>query len=149
MTPPLPVAIIGAGPVGLAAAAQLIGRGLDVMIFERADEVAASQRAWGHVRLFSPWRYNVDRAAAALLESTGWTPPPPEEMPTGRDLVDRYLQPLSMVPMIRERLRLGRRVEAITRVGMDKVRTAGRGIGRSWCAHGPQTTCRRSGARRP
>lgn len=127
MTPRLPVAIIGAGPVGLAAAAHLLTRGLDVVIFERGEEVAASQRAWGHVRLFSPWRYNIDRAAADLLRITGWTAPPPEDMPTGRDLVDRYLQPLSMVPVIRERLQLGRRVEAITRVGMDKVRTAGRG----------------------
>lgn len=127
MTPQLPVAIIGAGPVGLAAAAHLIGRGLDVVIFERADEVAASQRAWGHVRLFSPWRYNIDRAAAALLRTTGWTAPPPEDLPTGRDLIDRYLQPLAMLPVIRDRLRLGRRVEAITRVGVDKVRTAGRG----------------------
>jgi thioredoxin reductase len=127
MTPQLPVAVIGAGPVGLAAAAHLIGRGLDVLIFERDDEVAASQRAWGHVRLFSPWRYSIDRAAAELLRPTGWTPPPAEEMPTGRDLVERYLQPLAALPVIRERLHLGRRVEAVTRLGMDKVRTQGRG----------------------
>jgi hypothetical protein len=127
MTPSLPVAIIGAGPIGLAAAAHVIARSLDVVIFERADEVAASQRAWGHVRLFSPWRYNIDRAASALLQTTGWTAPPPEDLPTGRELVDRYLRPLAAMPVIGDRLRLGRRVEAITRVGVDKVRTAGRG----------------------
>jgi hypothetical protein len=124
---PLPVAVIGAGPVGLAAAAHLLERGLDVMVFERAEEVAESPRSWGHVRLFSPWRYNVDRAAAALLGTTGWTAPPSEELPTGRALYQQYLQPLAELPVIRDRLRLGRRVEAVTRAGLDKVRTAGRG----------------------
>lgn len=123
----LPVAIVGAGPVGLAAAAHLIVRRLDVLVFESAEEVAASQRAWGHVRLFSPWRYNVDRAAAQLLGATGWTAPPSEELPTGHALVDEYLAPLAALPVLRERLRLGRRVEAVTRFAMDKVRTAQRG----------------------
>src|SRR5205823_5258036 len=51
----LPVAVIGAGPVGLAAAAHLLERGLRPVILEAASEVAASVRDWGHVRLFSPW----------------------------------------------------------------------------------------------
>ena len=37
-------------------------------LVEHADEVGASQRDWGHVRLFSPWRYDVDKAAARHLE---------------------------------------------------------------------------------
>jgi hypothetical protein len=123
----LPVAVIGAGPVGLAAAAHLLERGLDVVVFERAEQVAASPRSWGHVRLFSPWRYNVDRAAAALLGAAGWTAPPSEELPTGRALYQQYLRPLAELPVMRDRLRLGRRVEAVTRAGLDKVRTAGRG----------------------
>jgi 2-polyprenyl-6-methoxyphenol hydroxylase-like FAD-dependent oxidoreductase len=63
--------VLGAGPVGLAAAAHLLERGMDPLILEASDEVAASVRDWGHVRLFSPWRFNVDKAARQLLEA--WT----------------------------------------------------------------------------
>ena len=64
----LPVAIIGAGPIGLAAAAHLVERGIDFVVFEAGDEVAASVRAWGHTRLFSPWKHLVDPASRRLLE---------------------------------------------------------------------------------
>ena len=56
----LPVAVIGAGPVGLAAAAHLIDRGLPVTVYEAGPTVASNVRDWGHVRLFSPWEYNID-----------------------------------------------------------------------------------------
>lgn len=123
----LPVVVIGAGPVGLAATAHLLSRGLEVIVLEAADIVAASPRAWGHVRLFSPWRYNIDRAAAALLEEAGWTRPPADVLPTGSELYQQYLRPLAELPPIRDRLRLDRRVVAVTRHGVDKVRTGGRG----------------------
>ncbi|MFO0612107.1 MAG: FAD-dependent oxidoreductase [Polyangiaceae bacterium] len=122
----LPVVVIGAGPVGLSAAVRLVERSVDFVLLEASTSVAASLRDWGHVRLFSPWRYDVDAAAARLLEPTGWTPPPPEEYPTGDDLFRRYLEPLSKVPAIRRGLRLDRRVVAITRRGVDKIRTADR-----------------------
>ncbi|MBA3446542.1 MAG: NAD(P)-binding protein, partial [Pseudaminobacter sp.] len=67
-TPDLPVAIIGAGPVGLAAAGRLVERGVRPVIFERGRTVGAAFLEWGHVRLFSPWTYNIDAAARALLE---------------------------------------------------------------------------------
>ena len=69
----LPIAVLGAGPVGLSAAVRLLERGLEPLILEAAADVAASPRDWGHVRLFSPWRYNVDKSAVALLEAAGWT----------------------------------------------------------------------------
>src|SRR5439155_24662083 len=56
----LPVVVIGAGPVGLAAAAHLSERGLPFLVLEAGDGIAASVREWGQVRLFSPWRYNID-----------------------------------------------------------------------------------------
>jgi len=62
----LPVAIIGAGPVGLAAAAHLLRRGETPLVFEAAPSVGAAILEWGHVRLFSPWRYLIDRETAAF-----------------------------------------------------------------------------------
>ncbi|KAB2910940.1 MAG: NAD(P)/FAD-dependent oxidoreductase [Kofleriaceae bacterium] len=123
----LPVVVIGAGPVGLSAAVQLLDRKIEVVVLEAADEIGASQRAWGHVRLFSPWRYDVDKTAVRYLEATGWGPPPPDEMPTGDDLYRRYLLPLANLPQLSDRIFVNRRVLGITRVGVDKTRTDGRG----------------------
>ena len=123
----LPVVVIGAGPVGLSAAVQLTDRAIDVVVLEAADEVGASQRDWAHVRLFSPWRYDVDKTAVRYLEASGWTPPPPDEMPTGGELYHRYLRPLAALPQLSGRIKLRRRVTAITRAGVDKTRTHGRG----------------------
>lgn len=122
----LPVAVIGAGPVGLAAAAHLLARGETPIVFEAGDAVGASIREWGHVRFFSPWKYTVDAASTALLESTGWTMPDPETAPTGRDIVEHYLQPLAALPEIAAHVRLNARVVSIARRGHDKMKTAGR-----------------------
>ena len=70
----LPVAVIGAGPVGLAAAAQLLERGETPLVLEAGAAVGASVLAWGHVQLFSPWRYVVDAAAERLLVKNGQRP---------------------------------------------------------------------------
>ncbi|MFC8732902.1 FAD-dependent oxidoreductase [Luteimicrobium sp. NPDC057192] len=122
----LPVVVIGAGPVGLAAAAHLLERGLEPLVVEAGDRVAAAVASWGHVRLFSPWRYDVDGAARRLLEPTGWVEPQPDELPTGRELVERYLAPLAATPQLAPRLRLGTRVLAVARDGADKTRSLGR-----------------------
>ena len=122
----LPVAIIGAGPVGLAAAAQLLASGLRPVLLEAGPEIGMSVRAWGHVRMFSPWLYNIDKAAHALLVGAGWQSPDAETLPTGHDLVEHYLQPLAELPPIASCLRLRSRVTAIARVGFGKLRTAGR-----------------------
>jgi thioredoxin reductase len=121
-----PVAVVGAGPVGLAAAAHLLERGQEPVILEAGETVGAAVRDWGHVPMFSPWRFNLDRAAAALLERHGWTRPDDDAFPTGRELAERYLDPLAATPEIAPRLRLGMRVIGIARAGLGKVRTAGR-----------------------
>lgn len=123
----LPVAIIGAGPIGLAAAANLAERGVDFTVLEAGDQVAASVRLWGHTRLFSPWRHLVDPASRDLLERSGWVMPVMEgRAPTGHELVDDYLLPLAELPEIGPRIRFGTWVVAVTREGMDRTRTAGR-----------------------
>ena len=129
MTPPLtelPVIVIGAGPVGLAAAAHLADRNIDFLLLESGDEVAAAIRQWGHVRLFSPWRYNIDATAQTLLEKNAWIAPDPEANPTGAELVEQYLAPLAATPQIAPHLRLGHKVTAISRVGVDRVRSRSR-----------------------
>ncbi|MBO1905277.1 FAD-dependent oxidoreductase [Microvirga sp. 3-52] len=122
----LPVAVIGAGPVGLAAAAHLIRRGLPVKVYEAGATVAANVRDWGHVRLFSPWEYNTDTAARALLQSHGWQEPPNKAMPTGLDLYQAYLKPLAETPEMAAVIETGATVKAITRQGADKVLSKGR-----------------------
>ena len=122
----LPVAIVGAGPIGLAAAANLVQRGVDFVIFEAGDDIASSIRQWGHTRLFSPWKHVVDPASRELLEATGWELPAPESLPTGTELVEQYLEPLAALEPIGSRIRTGVTVDAITRQGMDRTRTARR-----------------------
>jgi thioredoxin reductase len=123
----LPVAIIGAGPIGLAAAAHLVERGLDFVIFESGGAVASSMRSWGHIRLFSPWRHLLDPAARRLLEATGWTAPRYlDKAPSGAELVEAYLEPLAALEQIAPRLRTAVTVQAVTRRGMDRTRSANR-----------------------
>ncbi|MDE2747584.1 MAG: NAD(P)-binding domain-containing protein [Chloroflexota bacterium] len=118
----LPVAIIGGGPAGLAAAAHLIERGEAAILFEAGASVGANVRDWGHVRMFSPWEFNVDSASVRLLESAGWRMPPADELPTGLELVERYLQPLAELPAMRAIIRTGTRVIGLSRRNHDKVK---------------------------
>ena len=122
----LPVVVIGAGPVGLAAAAHLADRGIDFVVLESGSSAAAAIQEWRHVRLFSPWRYDIDSAARRLLAETGWTEPDPDTLPTGGDLVDDYLAPLAKTPQLADRIQYGADVVAVTRAGFDRIRTAGR-----------------------
>lgn len=117
----LPVAVIGAGPVGLAAAAHLIARRIPVTVYEAGPSAGANVRAWGHVRLFSPWEYNIDAAARTLLEGQGWRAPRGSAMPTGSEFYDAYLAPLARTPEIAAVTEMGARIVAITRLGADKV----------------------------
>ncbi|MER8604153.1 NAD(P)-binding domain-containing protein [Mesorhizobium sp. M1233] len=122
----LPVAVIGAGPVGLAAAVHLIARGIPVKVYEAGNAVASNLRDWGHVRVFTPWRYCVDQATRNLLEAHGWRMPEPEAFPTANDLVADYLEPLAKLPQLSPSIETGARVVGISRWGADKVSSKGR-----------------------
>jgi hypothetical protein len=120
------VAVLGAGPVGLAAAAHLVARGMTPLVFEAGAAPGANLATYRHVRLFSPWQYDVDKAARQLLERHGWTAPAADALPTAGELLDDYLAPLAATPEIAPHLLFGHRVTALTRAGFDKVKTKGR-----------------------
>ena len=124
----LPVGVIGAGPIGLAAAAHLLERGLTPIVFEQGGRVGTAIRQWAHIRLFSPWRYAIDPAARRLLEPTGWTEPRQTALPFGRELVESYLEPLARVPAVAGCLRFNSTVQAVSRLGLDKTRTKDRDL---------------------
>ena len=126
VTNTLPIAVIGAGPVGLAAAAHLHRYGQPFVVLEAGREPGAAIRKWGHVRTFSPWRYMIDGAARELLEAAGWRAPDAEVIPTGDDLVETYVAPLAAHPSIAPHVRYDTRVASVGRKDFDKVRTSGR-----------------------
>jgi thioredoxin reductase len=78
------------------------------------------------VRLFSPWKYLVDEVARGMLEASGWRAPNPDHLPTGAELLAEFLEPLAALPALAPHLRLSHEALAVTRRGMDKVKTAGR-----------------------
>ena len=119
-----PVVVIGAGPVGLAAAAHLSIRGLPFLVLEAGDRVGAAVAQWGHIRTFTPWRYIVDSAAEKLLAPTGWSVPTTRRSPTGAEVVTRYLTPLAGA--LGDRVHTGARVVAVSREGLDRSRGVGR-----------------------
>ncbi len=104
----LPVAVIGAGPTGLAAAAHLLARGIRPLVLEAGDRVGAGVASWGHVQLFSPWAMNIDDTARGLLERVGWSVPAADEHPTGAELAELYLRPLAETPQLAPHVRLSR-----------------------------------------
>ncbi|MEU3244616.1 NAD(P)-binding domain-containing protein [Streptomyces sp. NPDC006875] len=124
MSDQLPVVVIGAGPVGLAAAAHLVEHGIEPLVLEAGPAAAAAVREWGHVRLFSTWGEVTDPAAEKLLAPTGWIKPDATTYPSGADWAALYLKPLADV--LGDRVRFGARVTGVSRAGRDRVVDADR-----------------------
>lgn len=127
-SPAEPLVVVGAGPIGLAAAANAHSRGLPTLVLEAGTQAGASVREWGHVRLFSPWRELVDPAAEQLLAGTGWLRPDPDSYPTGDDWVDLYLAPLAKALDATDlvEVRFGSRVVGVAKQGRDRLVDSGR-----------------------
>ncbi|MDJ0349607.1 FAD-dependent oxidoreductase [Cryobacterium sp. PH29-G1] len=134
---PYPIVIIGAGPIGLAAAAHLVERHQAILVLEAGASAGASIQNWGHIKLFSTWLYNIDAAARRLLETptehyaADWDAPTEDRLPTGMELVNDYLKPLAAHPALAPRISYRHRVTNITRIhpngpGIDKTRSPGR-----------------------
>ncbi|MCM3387096.1 NAD(P)-binding domain-containing protein [Ureibacillus chungkukjangi] len=122
----LPIVIIGAGPVGLAAAAHLADKQQDFIVLESGSRVGHNILEWAHVRLFSPWQYNIDKIARKLLKESGWMEPQAEELPTGKELVENYLEPLASLPQIKKNLQLNAKVLSVSKKSLDKMKNSGR-----------------------
>lgn len=122
----LPVVVVGAGPVGLAAAAHVLSRNMRPLVFEAGPSAGAGIRRWAHVRMFSPWRFNVDPVAAALLETHGWVRPDGDSYPTGREVVEQHLEPLAATPEFEPVVRFNSRVLAVSRQDFDLMKEEGR-----------------------
>lgn len=122
----LPIVVIGAGPVGLAAVAHLLERGMQPVLLEAGNSVGSGMLRWAHVRMFSPWEYSIDRVAGRLLDHSGWQRPDPAGFPTGADVVEQYLRPLAALPEIAAVLRLGARVQSVSKQRRDRMKGAQR-----------------------
>lgn len=123
-TTELPVVVIGAGPSGLAAAAHLRSREVDVLVLESGHAAGAAVSQWGHVRLFSAWSELVDPAAEKLLADAGWTPPNAKRYPTGAEWVSSYLQPLA--DALGDSVRYGTTVTSVAKQSRDRLVSSGR-----------------------
>ena len=115
------VLVIGAGPMGIAAAIGAADRGADVTVLERG-EVGASLRTWGATRFFSPLHMNV---SARMRELLGDAMPDPDALLTGDEYVDRVLLPLVGRQPLKGRVHTGRTVIAVGRRGLTRTDYAG------------------------
>jgi glycine/D-amino acid oxidase-like deaminating enzyme len=119
-----PVIVVGAGPVGLAAAVELLERGVEPLVIERGPHAGAAVVQWNHVRLFSPWSELIAPAAERLLQKSDWPSPDPTAYPTGQEWVRDYLRPLAEA--LGDRVRYDVEVVGVARRGRDRVVDAGR-----------------------
>ena len=119
----LPVVVIGAGPLGLAAAAHLLERGLEPLVLESG---LGRRRRWpsggtsGCSRRGPSWS---TRRLRGCSEPTGWTAPE-TGYPTGAEWIDGYLAPLAKA--LGDRVRYDARVTGVSRKGRDRLVDADR-----------------------
>ncbi|MEO9483983.1 MAG: NAD(P)-binding domain-containing protein [Ekhidna sp.] len=122
----LPIAIVGGGPVGLAAAAHLSIREETFVVLESGSRIADNVRQWQHVSMFSPWKYNIDSASSIILKRHGWEVPKNNHLPTGEELITDYLLPLSETKEIKPFIKLNSEVVSVSRKRISKLKDFGR-----------------------
>ena len=118
------LAIIGAGPTGLEAAARADRAGVEAVLFD-AGTVADHVRAWGWLRLFSPFEWNAGPAGLELLRGRGVGLPAGEALLTGAEFRTHYLLPLAAALRPRVEVREGARVRDVARANRLKGEALG------------------------
>jgi thioredoxin reductase len=129
------IAILGGGPTGLEAALCAVDYGYPFTLYEASETIAGHVNAWGHVRMFSPWAYNLSERMRRHLERVGYSVPKVDDppCPTGRELVDRILEPLARLPELAPHFKTGSKVVAVGREGLlkhEEIGTAARAAAR-------------------
>jgi len=99
---------------------------MEPIVLEAGPEAGHVVRQWSHVRMFSPWEYNIDKASERLLAKVGWNAPAKDEYPTGAELLAQYLEPLATRTSLKDRILTNSRVTSVGRAGFDKVKSKGR-----------------------
>ena len=120
MSSQFPIIIIGAGPIGLAMAAHLTHHQQDFLVFEAGETVGTSLQQWSHIKMFSSWALNIDTIATELLKKNNWQEPNMSDFPTGQDMIDAYLKPLSEIPSIQSKIRYSHKVVQVSRFNQSK-----------------------------
>ncbi|HUP19206.1 MAG TPA: FAD-dependent oxidoreductase [Gemmatimonadota bacterium] len=115
------LAILGGGPVGLECLLRAVADGWDARLYER-ERVGAHVRAWGHVRMFSPWSMNLSSLGRAAV---GDALPPGDALPTGEEYAAAYLDRLAALPALAGRIALGTEVLAVARDDLGKDEAIG------------------------
>lgn len=114
------IAIIGAGPVGIAAASYLLAKNLNPIILEMGPSVGHAVKAWGHVQVFTPWKYVIDKAVLNLLSELNWEKPDDETHPTGNEIVDKYLKPAATLTVLKNHIKYNAEVVSVTKKDLSK-----------------------------
>ena len=121
--PALPrIAVLGAGPVGLEAAAQAGHLGYPVTVYERGD-VGEFVGQWGHVRLVTPFGMNTSPLGLDLIrkEHPQHHLPGPNDLVTGHEYRDAYLVPLALTAKLADAVKTRTHVVTVGRAGVLKT----------------------------
>ena len=119
------IAILGAGPIGLETALYARYLGFQVEVLELSESVAANVVHWGHVQLFTPFGMNASPLGVAAVRAHDVQLPAANELLTGADYQQRYLQPLAASDLLVDTLRFDTKVLGIGRRGWLKQEGVG------------------------
>jgi thioredoxin reductase len=116
------VAVLGAGPVGLEAAAHAAHLGYPVTVYDRGD-VAEAVGQWGHVRMFTPFGMNCTPLGLDLIrkEHPQHALPGPGDLLTGNEYRDAYLVPLALTSKLGDAVKTRTFVVTVGRAGILKT----------------------------
>jgi thioredoxin reductase len=115
------VAIIGAGPIGLAAAVGALARGHVPIVFEK-DTPGASLTRFGATKFFSPMSMNLPPSLLALCSKE--VAPAPDALLTGPEFA-RVLGAIAGSPSLVQHVYCNHRVVSVTRHKLSRGDDAG------------------------